>query len=291
MKVRVRHMVVKPYEDIYPKWDDNKVFTELDNMIQDILSGQLDENFWEASGDSKSRKRNIHVSPPVVPATDDVSRSTKRKKDKEHVDGCHASEMSVKNLTGKIDGIDVSVADKVTAKLDAAIQDKVDARIRLYEIEVMKKFAILEEDVKNIKEKGCVNIPTEVANSNDGKSIAQEEDDGSSKALSWMLQNKTNSQDGLPVQCVVKKEKKEKKTTKKEPLKNKEVKRKEKKVETPLKKVKVEKAFKIPELNDESISTEGWENHLMWQKSAKCREVLKALASTFLEPTRRRKRS
>ncbi|CAH8313075.1 unnamed protein product [Eruca vesicaria subsp. sativa] len=276
MKVRVRHMVVKPYEDIYPKWDDNKVFTELDNMIQDILSGLLDENFWEARGDSKSRKRNIHVSPPVVPATDDVSRSTKRKKDKEHVDGCHASEMvvahniailglveSVKNLTGKIDGIDVSVADKVTAKLDAAIQDKVDARIRLYEIEVMKKFAILEEDVKNIKEKRGVNIPTEVANSNDGKSIAQEEDDGSSNAL----------------------EKKEKKTTKKERLKNKEVKRKEKKVEMPLKKVKVEKAFKIPELNDESISTKGWENHLMWQKSAKCKEVLKALASTFLEPT------
>ncbi|CAF2061641.1 BnaAnng12870D [Brassica napus] len=37
-KVRVRHMVEKPIEDRYPKWEDNKVHTELDNMIQDILS-------------------------------------------------------------------------------------------------------------------------------------------------------------------------------------------------------------------------------------------------------------
>ena len=38
-QVRVRHMVEKPIEDRYPKWEDNKVHTELDNMIQDILKG------------------------------------------------------------------------------------------------------------------------------------------------------------------------------------------------------------------------------------------------------------
>ncbi|KAG2331772.1 hypothetical protein Bca52824_002952 [Brassica carinata] len=42
---------------------------------------------------------------------------------------------SVKNLTAKIDGIDVNVADKVSKKLDATIQAKVDARVALFEEE------------------------------------------------------------------------------------------------------------------------------------------------------------
>lgn len=56
----------------------------------------------------------------------------------------------------------------------------------------------------------------------------------------------------------------------------------------PLKKVKTEKAFSIPELNDQSVSTDDWENNLKWEKSVKCRQVLEALASG-LEPRRRRK--
>lgn len=92
-QVRVRHMVVKPIEDRYPKWDDNEVSIELDNMIQDILKGQLDEKFWEVTAATKSNKRKIHVHPPVVPDTTDVGPSSKRKKDNEHGDGCQASEM------------------------------------------------------------------------------------------------------------------------------------------------------------------------------------------------------
>ena len=56
----------------------------------------------------------------------------------------------------------------------------------------------------------------------------------------------------------------------------------------PLKKVKTEKAFSIPELNDQSISTDDWENNLKWEKSVKCRQVLEALVSD-VEPRRRRK--
>ncbi|KAL0754765.1 hypothetical protein Bca101_092433 [Brassica carinata] len=130
------------------------------------------------------------------PHTIDVGTSTKRKKDKAHVDGCHASDMvvahniailglveSVKNLSAKIDGIDVNVADKVSEKLDATIQAKVDAKVGLYEKEMMEKIAMLVEDIKNRKEKAYVNIHTDVANSNDHNSIAQEEDDDSSNAL------------------------------------------------------------------------------------------------------------
>ncbi|KAF3539744.1 hypothetical protein F2Q69_00020586, partial [Brassica cretica] len=195
-KIRVRHMVVKAIEDRYPKWEDHKVSTELDNMIQDILKGQLDEKFWEVMAATKSKKRKNIVDPPVVPDTIDVGTSTKRKKDKAYVDGCHASDMvvahniailglveSVKNLSAKIDGIDVNLADKVSEKLDATIQAKVDAKVGLYEKEMMEKIAMLVEDIKNLKEKAYVNIHTDVANSNDHNSIAQEEDDDSSNAL------------------------------------------------------------------------------------------------------------
>ena len=90
---------------------------------------------------------------------------------------------SVKNLTAKIDGIDVNVADKVSEKLDATIQAKVDAKVGLYKKEMMEKIAMLVEDVKNLKEKTYVNIHTDVANSNDHNSIAQEEDGDSSNAM------------------------------------------------------------------------------------------------------------
>lgn len=56
-----------------------------------------------------------------------------------------------------------------------------------------------------------------------------------------------------------------------------------------LKKVKKEKAFSIPELNDKSISSEGWNQHLRWENSEECRQALEAIASTLEEPTRRRK--
>ncbi|KAG2298563.1 hypothetical protein Bca52824_035035 [Brassica carinata] len=289
-------MVVKPIEDRYPKWEDNEVSTELDNMIQDILNGQLNEKYWEVVAATNPRKRKIHVDPPVVPDTVDVGPSTKRKKDKEHVDGCHASDTvvahniailglveSVKNLTAKIDGIDVNVADKVSKKLDATIQAKVDARVALFEEEAMEKIAMLVEDVKNLKEQANVKNPTDLPNSNDHNSIAQEEDGDSSNAM-----KKINSQDGLPIQCVVKKENKENKTMEKE-RKTIDVNKKGKKDEVPLKKVKKEKAFVVPELKDESITSEDWEHHLQWEKSEKCRQVMKALLSNLEEPRRRRK--
>ncbi|KAJ4902866.1 Uncharacterized protein Rs2_16817 [Raphanus sativus] len=103
---------------------------------------------------------------------------------------------------------------------------------------------------------------------------------------SWMVQRKKSSVDGLPIQRVIKKEKKNTKTM---PVKKNEV---------PLKKVKTEKPFEIPQLNDQSISAEGWENHLKWQKSVQCRQALEALgtsleetalALSLEEPSRRRK--
>ncbi|CAN6803883.1 unnamed protein product [Brassica oleracea] len=100
-------MIMKPVKDIYPKWDNDKIYTDLDNMIKDILNGQLNE-----------------------------------KKDKEPADGGEAYDMAaehnvaisglaelVKILTAKMEGIDDSVADKVTKALEATIDSKVEARV------------------------------------------------------------------------------------------------------------------------------------------------------------------
>ncbi|KAL0683555.1 hypothetical protein Bca4012_050403 [Brassica carinata] len=322
-----RHMILKPVEDIYPKWDDDKICTDLDNMVKDILNGQLNEKFWDAMPSTKCEKRKYGVAASVVP---NPSPSTKRRKGKEPADGGEASDMiaahnvailglveSIKILTAKIEDIDVSVADKVSKALEATIDAKVEARVGVYDSDLRKIIAKLKEDINYLKNKADGNISPDVA-----KSMAYEDDGACSNDLSWILQKKINSEDGLPIDCVVKKEKKAKKMIEEEDLANKEVKKTEKKAGTPLRRVKQEKgfeipelsdlankevnltekkdgiplrrvkqekAFEIPELNDESISSESWENHLQWEKSVNCRAVLEALASTLEEPTRRRK--
>ncbi|KAH0854740.1 hypothetical protein HID58_049992, partial [Brassica napus] len=177
------------------------------------------------------------------------------KKDKEHVDCCHASDMvvahniailglveSVKNLSAKIDRIDVNVADKVSEKLDATIQAKVDAKVGLYEKEIMEKIAMLVEDIKNLKE----------------------------KAYSWMIEKKINSQDGYQFSVLLRRRKKQ-------------VRLWRRRVAT--EESEEEKAIVIPELNDISISSKDWQQHLQWEKS----ETIEALTSILVEPTRRRK--
>ncbi|CDY28147.1 BnaAnng03240D [Brassica napus] len=66
-KVRVRHMIMKPVEDIYRKWDNDKIYTDLDNMIKDILNGQLNEKFLDAMPTTKCEKRKYGVAASVVP--------------------------------------------------------------------------------------------------------------------------------------------------------------------------------------------------------------------------------
>ena len=72
-------MIMKPVEDIYPKWNNDNIYTDLDNMIKDILNGQLNEKFWDAMPATKCEKRKYGVAASVVP---NVSPSSKRKKTK-----------------------------------------------------------------------------------------------------------------------------------------------------------------------------------------------------------------
>ena len=83
MQVRVRHMILKPMEDRYPKWDEDEPPADLDKMIVDILNDQLNVKFWEVVPPSKYQKGKTHVSAPSVPDTVDESPSAKRKKEKQ----------------------------------------------------------------------------------------------------------------------------------------------------------------------------------------------------------------
>ncbi|WZZ20464.1 uncharacterized protein LOC106436887 [Brassica napus] len=284
-KVRVRHMILKPMEDRYPKWDEDEPPADLDKMIVDILNDQLNVKFWEVVPPSKYQKGKTHVSAPSVPDTVDESPSAKRKKEKQTAPEMAESHSDmpinnitiqnflecVNNLNAKVETMDVSVAEKVSKILEASIHTQMEAKMGLLETELKYEMAILREEINVLKGKDDEKIP-----SNAGYSKVQDDDDACSNTMSWMVQTKKSSIDGLPIQRVVKKEKKNKKAmSAKEDVK-------------PLKKVKTEKAFSLPELNNESISTGDWENNLRWEKSVKCRQVLEALASG-LEPRRRRK--
>ncbi|KFK40760.1 hypothetical protein AALP_AA2G037300 [Arabis alpina] len=83
-KVRIRHLVVKPFEFIYPTWIDAEDL-KLNNMIRDILGGCLDEDFWELNAPvSKKKKTKAKVEESEDEDEDDspVEKKNKIKKSK-----------------------------------------------------------------------------------------------------------------------------------------------------------------------------------------------------------------
>jgi len=80
----------------------------------------------------------------------------------------------LKILTAKVEGIDVSVADKVTKALDATIDSKVEARLRVYDSDLQKQIAKLEAQINDSKNNAGVNIAPDVATSK----AYEDEDDG-----------------------------------------------------------------------------------------------------------------
>lgn len=86
----------------------------------------------------------------------------------------------VKILTAKMEGIDDSVADKVTKALDATIDSKVEARVRAYESDLRNQIAKLEAQINDSKNNADVNIAPDVATS---KAYEDEEDGACSNDL------------------------------------------------------------------------------------------------------------
>lgn len=221
-------MIVKAMEDRYPKWDKDEHPEDLDNMIVDILNDQLNDKFWDVVQRTECLKRKTLVSAPTVPDRVDESPSTKRKKEKETVPEMEESHTdmpinditiqklfeAVNNLTGKVETMNVSVAERVIKTLEGSVQAQMEARMVLFETELKNKMAILEEQINVLKGKNDEKISSFAGNSK-----AHEEDDASSN-MSWMVQRKKSSVDGLPIQRVIKKEKKNTKTM---PVKKNEV--------------------------------------------------------------------
>ncbi|CAA7022311.1 unnamed protein product [Microthlaspi erraticum] len=80
-KVRVRQLVLKPLEEIYPVWAGEEAGGDikLDNMIRDIVGGCLDESCWETEEqllNKKKRKKKLEV---VVDSDDDLVEKPLRK--------------------------------------------------------------------------------------------------------------------------------------------------------------------------------------------------------------------
>lgn len=106
---------------------------------------------------------------------------------------------AVDNLSGRVETMDVSVAERVIKTLEASVQAQVEARMALFETEMKNKMAILEEDMNVLKGKD-----EEKVTSNAGNSKAHEDDDACSNTMSWMVQTKKGSVDGLPIRVVKK---------------------------------------------------------------------------------------
>lgn len=81
LQVRVRQLVLKPLEEIYPVWpgEERGGDIKLDNMIRDILGGCLDESWWEIEEPvvkTKKRKKNLETG---VNSDDDFVEPPRRK--------------------------------------------------------------------------------------------------------------------------------------------------------------------------------------------------------------------
>ena len=85
---------------------------------------------------------------------------------------------AVNNLPGRVETMDVSVAERVTKTLEASVQAQVEARMALFETEMKNKMAILEEDINVLKGKD-----EEKVTSNAGNSKAHEDDDTCSNTM------------------------------------------------------------------------------------------------------------
>ncbi|XP_056841732.1 uncharacterized protein LOC108834234 [Raphanus sativus] len=208
-KIRIRHMIVKAMEDRYPKWGEDEPHQDLDNMIVDILNDHLNDKFWDVVPSTKPLKRKTHVTAPSVPDRVDESPSTKRKREKETAPEMEESHTdmptinitiqklleAVNNLSGRLETIDVSVAERVSKTLEASVQAQMEARIGLFETEFKNKMAILQEEIKVLKGKDNEKTPSAAGNSK-----AHDEDDACSNTMSWMVQTKKSSVDGLPIQ-------------------------------------------------------------------------------------------
>ncbi|XP_024013601.1 uncharacterized protein LOC112087823 [Eutrema salsugineum] len=144
-EVRVRHMIIKPYEDIYPKWEGDEHDEDLDNMIKDILNDQLDTKAWDFPP-IKKRKPGEDDDDKVTNVKDFVASEDQRVLDS--------------NVAGLVNMVET------LSERDGAIDATIAARCTSVEGGLNIRIRSLENDMKELKEKLIPTEKREVAVSN-----------------------------------------------------------------------------------------------------------------------------
>ncbi|KAF3519437.1 hypothetical protein DY000_02060643 [Brassica cretica] len=201
--VRVRHFFSHVDENLVPKWDGELEDENVNHLIRDILDDCVNRKAWDLVETSVTKRTKRKESIPMNVSEDS---SNKDKKAKPMEDGWYNADGNdtpstamltmLKTLTEKVDNMNTNMATKLMAGLDAAIGMKVDVIIG----PLIEKFAILEMEMRKMKGKMVPEETKEAANSN-----VNINEEVTSDAMSWMVEIKSTSQDGIPARHVVKK--------------------------------------------------------------------------------------
>ncbi|EFH42054.1 predicted protein [Arabidopsis lyrata subsp. lyrata] len=201
---------------MYLQWSNAEEDKDLalDNLIKDIIHNRLALDAWKgvpAFGVSKEKWK--------VKATVDEEGSITRKGKKIKKAECSGEErVKIQNEDEKIVSEDIQVDkdDKksfsdilmMMEKLNGSIVDmgkNLSSRIDELENTFDSRIVAVETDLKELKHKKPASIPTDVANSINNEDEGASSKSPTSYSLSWKVEEKPSSVDGLPVQRVVKK--------------------------------------------------------------------------------------
>ncbi|XP_010412458.2 PREDICTED: uncharacterized protein LOC104698759 [Camelina sativa] len=215
-QVRVRHMVHVSEENMYPLWLDADEHTDphLDELLKDLIHNRFSLDAWSCVKtvgiSSKKKKRRVEA----AKENDDRGYNPKKKRltdsDPKYEEG--------ENLTNMEDAKDeksisfdiwkaIEKMNETISDMGKTINSRIDALESKFETFVEKKMNVLEEKMserikaveKERKEPKDADVP------NDATSHTIEDDEGTSKAPSWMVEMKQTSHDEFPVQRVVRK--------------------------------------------------------------------------------------
>ncbi|XP_010507554.1 PREDICTED: uncharacterized protein LOC104784194 isoform X1 [Camelina sativa] len=216
-QVRVRHMVHVSEENMYPLWSDTDEHTDLhlDELLKDLIHNRLSLDAWSCVKtvgiSSKKKKRSAEADK----VNDNRGCNPKKKRLTDSDPKCEQGE----NVTNMEDGKDdksisldiwraIEKMNETISDLGKTLNSRIDALESKFETFVEKKMTVFKEEMgerikaleKERKE------PKDADVRNDATSHTINDDEGTSKTPSWIVEMKQTSQDEFPVQRVVRKE-------------------------------------------------------------------------------------
>ncbi|XP_010495393.2 PREDICTED: uncharacterized protein LOC104772485 [Camelina sativa] len=203
-------------ENMYPLWSDSNEHTDphLEELIKDLIHNRLSLDVWicgKTVGISSKKKKRTAEADKV---NDNRGCNPKKKRWTDSDPKCEQGE----NVTNMEDGKDdksisldiwraIEKMNETISDLGKTLNSRIDALESKFETFVEKKMTVFKEEMgerikaleKERKE------PKDADVRNDATSHTINDDEGTSKAPSWIVEMKQTSQDEFPVQRVVKK--------------------------------------------------------------------------------------